>query len=373
MTTPEPRAHLEPHISPPHAHRPPSPPRSAWQRIRGALRIAGECICVASAVSLLVVWWSVPHVSQWGTHRPTTSAFMEAHRLRRAATPVRYQWRALSDIAPSLRAAVVIAEDANFYTHTGLDYNALWLAAQRNWQHGQLHVGGSTITQQVVKNLYLSPQRSLWRKLREMAITDKLEATLSKSEILELYLNLAQWGDGIYGAEAAARYWFGHSAKHLTAEEAARLASALPNPMRRAPTKSTAKLARRRAHIVAALFASEVISRADRDQAWLALGVRAAPTVKQLLEDDAMGDDTRSNFDDPRSNLEDPRSNLDDTRTNLNVGGPPSARSATVPAPDAAAPTTSETERVAPGTASPAALSPPTAPAPEPAAPAPLP
>lgn len=141
-------------------------------------------------------------------------------------------WMPLDRIAPALIEAVIVAEDANFYRHRGIDWEGVREAAQRNWKEKRLHRGGSTITQQLAKNLYLNPSKTLWRKLKELLITLRMERTLSKSRILELYLNVVEWGRGIYGAEAAARHYFGKSASALTVEEASWLAAILPSPIR---------------------------------------------------------------------------------------------------------------------------------------------
>src|SRR5262249_30039581 len=142
------------------------------------------------------------------------------------------------------------AEDANFYTHDGVDWNAVESAMEKDLDRGAMRVGGSTITQQLAKNLYLSPHRSMLRKGREMMIAFALEDHLTKQRILELYLNVVEWGDGIFGAEAAARAWYGRSASALTPAQAARLAVALPNPIDRAPNKHDEELVKKSVRIV---------------------------------------------------------------------------------------------------------------------------
>jgi monofunctional biosynthetic peptidoglycan transglycosylase len=141
-------------------------------------------------------------------------------------------WVPLDRIAPELIEAVIVAEDANFYRHSGVDWEGLREAARRDWKEKRLRRGGSTITQQLAKNLYLNPSKTLWRKLKELFITLRLERTLSKARILELYLNVVEWGRGIYGAEAAARHYFGKPASGLTIDEASWLAAILPSPIR---------------------------------------------------------------------------------------------------------------------------------------------
>jgi monofunctional biosynthetic peptidoglycan transglycosylase len=139
----------------------------------------------------------------------------------------------------------VAAEDASFFTHEGFDWEGIKDAALYNLEAGELKRGGSTITQQLAKNLYLSSERSLLRKAREVLITRSLEHHLTKERILELYLNVAEWGQGVYGAEAAARHHFKKSSRDLTSDEAAWLAAILPSPRRYDPMRKTTALARR--------------------------------------------------------------------------------------------------------------------------------
>jgi monofunctional biosynthetic peptidoglycan transglycosylase len=159
-------------------------------------------------------------------------------------------WVPLSRISPHLRHAVVAAEDASFFTHEGFDWEGMKEAAKYNLEAGELKRGGSTITQQLAKNLYLSSERSLFRKAREALITRSLEQHLTKKRILELYLNVAEWGQGIYGAEAAARHHFGKPSYDLTADEAAWLAAILPSPRRYDPLRKTTFLTRRHERIL---------------------------------------------------------------------------------------------------------------------------
>ena len=142
------------------------------------------------------------------------------------------------------------SEDASFFIHEGFDWEGIKDAALHNLEAGEMKRGGSTITQQLAKNLYLSTERSLFRKAREALITRSLEQHLTKERILELYLNVAEWGTGVYGAEAAARHHFGKSAYDLTADEAAWLAAILPSPRRYDPLRKTSFLARRHQRIL---------------------------------------------------------------------------------------------------------------------------
>jgi monofunctional biosynthetic peptidoglycan transglycosylase len=149
-----------------------------------------------------------------------------------------------------LQRAVVAAEDAQFFSHEGFDWEGVKDAAIKNLEAGKVVHGGSTITQQLAKNLYLSSERSLLRKAREALIARSLEHHLSKRRILELYLNVAEWGRGVYGAEAAAQHHFGKSAIELTEEEAAMLAAILPSPRRYDPLRITRHVAARQRTIL---------------------------------------------------------------------------------------------------------------------------
>jgi monofunctional glycosyltransferase len=235
---------------------------------------------IALATCLGALGWSLPDVRPLARRAPRTTAFVDLRRQEAAAEgrklDVRWMWRPLARISPFLREAVVLSEDARFFEHEGVDWDALEHAAERNWKRGRVAMGGSTITQQVAKNLYLSPSKNPLRKLRELLISRRLEAELSKERILEIYLNVAEWGDGVFGAEAAAQRWFGVPASELGPVEAARLAIALPNPRLRAPSVNTRELNRRAARLVQAFWREHLID-ADAFQAALAqLGVREA-------------------------------------------------------------------------------------------------
>ncbi len=144
-------------------------------------------------------------------------------------------WVPLSKISPYLSKAVLIAEDDKFWTHEGFDYEAIQKAIEKDIKAGKFKFGGSTISQQLAKNLYLSPEKNLLRKIREAIITWRMERILSKRRILELYLNCVEWGNGIFGVEAASRHYYGKPSSELTPMEAARLAAILPNPRRYHP------------------------------------------------------------------------------------------------------------------------------------------
>ena len=217
-----------------------------------AFLIIGLCLLIGA---ILFYWLlAMPDVSSLRTINPTVTALIETRQAQAAEqgrTVGRYwAWVPLSRISPSLRHAVVAAEDASFFTHEGFDWGGIKEAAKYNLGAGEFKRGGSTITQQLAKNLYLSPERSLFRKAREALITRSLEQHLTKERILELYLNVAEWGQGVYGAEAAAHHHFKKAARDLTADEAAWLAAMLPAPRRYDPLRKTTFLTRRHNRIL---------------------------------------------------------------------------------------------------------------------------
>ncbi|HEX7833526.1 MAG TPA: monofunctional biosynthetic peptidoglycan transglycosylase [Thermoanaerobaculia bacterium] len=193
-------------------------------------------LVVVIAILALVAWEVVtfPDVAKLAKNPPETTAFMEQRKkqLRREGKSDELEWRWVSynKISPNLRRAVLVAEDNSFYEHQGVDTKAMKEAFERNWKKGRVTHGGSTITQQLAKNLYLSPSRNPLRKIREYFIARSLEKHLSKKRILEIYLNVVELGERVYGAEAGARHYFKKSAAALAPREAALLAGCLPNP-----------------------------------------------------------------------------------------------------------------------------------------------
>ena len=187
------------------------------------LSLVGLVLLVAVGSQL----WYLVQVVQLRDHNPEDTAFMERARQH---GPVRYQWRDYEQIADDLKRAVLISEDAHFVEHMGFDWRGIRHAIERNEEAGRPVAGGSTITQQLAKNLFLNSDRSYVRKAQEAVIAAMLELTLSKRRILELYLNTAQWGNRVFGAEAAASHYFGTSASGLSGTQAAQLAVMLPRP-----------------------------------------------------------------------------------------------------------------------------------------------
>ena len=181
----------------------------------------------------------VPDFSRWKKENPNRTSFMKYREKewaeKRSSHRIQQAWVSLGRISPYLVKAVLIAEDDKFWKHEGFDYESIQKAIEKDLQAGRFKFGGSTISQQLARNLYLSPEKSLLRKAAEAVLTWKMERTLPKKRILEIYLNVAEWGEGIFGAEAAARHHFGKSARDLSPQEAARLAAVLPNPRRYNP------------------------------------------------------------------------------------------------------------------------------------------
>jgi monofunctional biosynthetic peptidoglycan transglycosylase len=192
------------------------------------------------------LYLSLPDVRPLRTGPPETTAFMELRAreaIHKGHKPQRDQrWVPYDRISRNLQRAVIVAEDSRFWEHEGIDVEEIEKSIEINFARGTFARGASTITQQLAKNLYLSPSKNPARKLRELFITRRLEAELSKKRILELYLNVIEWGDGIYGAEAAARRYFGTSAAALSADQSALLAAAIINPRVLNPARPSRRL-----------------------------------------------------------------------------------------------------------------------------------
>lgn len=176
-----------------------------------------------------------PDIDKLYDENPIPTAFMEYRqnewKENNEQKVLKQNWVKLKQISPYVVKAVLISEDDKFWKHDGFDIDALESAFEKNLKNAKFSAGGSTISQQLSKNLYLSPSKNPVRKIKEAIITWRIENTLSKRRIIEIYLNIAEWGDGIFGIEAAAKYYFKKSAKNLTAMEAAKLAAVLPNPI----------------------------------------------------------------------------------------------------------------------------------------------
>jgi monofunctional glycosyltransferase len=200
-------------------------------------------IAVALGVLLvahIAVSFLFPDVAKLKKQNPRTTAFMEYRqeewRKKGVKRKISQRWVPLGMISPYAVKAVIIAEDDKFWSHEGFDFKAMQKALEKDLKKRKLKAGGSTISQQLAKNLYLSPSKTPIRKIKEAILTWRIERNLSKKRIIELYLNVAEWGEGIFGIEAAAGHYYGKRAASLTALEAARLAAVLPNPRRFDPT-----------------------------------------------------------------------------------------------------------------------------------------
>jgi len=215
---------------------------------RRLFRVAVVTGAVGFAV-LAYAYLTLPDVRVFTKTNPSSTAFMERRAIEAAregrTTRRVQQWVPYSDISQSLKRAVLVAEDAAFWEHEGIDVEQIRESIRVSWEQGRAIRGASTITQQLAKNLYLSPSRNPLRKLRELIIVRRLEAALPKARIFEMYLNVIEWGDGIWGADAAARTYFGIPASALNAKQAALLAGAIINPRLHNPASPTARLLRR--------------------------------------------------------------------------------------------------------------------------------
>jgi len=198
------------------------------------LRWGGWLLALVAA--FLVLWhvYVAATIVWWRDHPPRETAFMafrmDELRAKNPKAELRYRFVPYDRIAPSLKRAMIAAEDSHFVEHEGFDWDGIQQALEKNQKKGRIVAGGSTITQQLAKNLFLSPARSYVRKAEEAVITLMLEAILDKQRIFELYLNVIEWGSGVFGAEAAAQRYFGTTAARLAPEQAARLAAMAPNP-----------------------------------------------------------------------------------------------------------------------------------------------
>ncbi|MBI4205307.1 MAG: monofunctional biosynthetic peptidoglycan transglycosylase [Betaproteobacteria bacterium] len=230
--------------------------------MRMILRFTWRLVLLALIGVTLIQFWFAIHIWYWAGNNPEMTAFM-ASRLERLRekdpkATLRHQWAPYQRISVHLKRAIVAAEDAKFLDHGGFDWEAMQKAYERNLTKGKVVAGGSTISQQLAKNLFLSSDRTWWRKLQEAAITLMIETIMTKRRILEIYLNVIEWGDGVFGAEAAARHHYGVTAGGLTPAQAARLAAMVPSPRRYGPGRDTAYLQRRTEIILSRMSAARV-------------------------------------------------------------------------------------------------------------------
>jgi monofunctional biosynthetic peptidoglycan transglycosylase len=249
----------------------PTPAAPRRGRLRRLLKPVVWLVCAAAVYVLGSCAWYLlfPDVAGLAKANPKTTAFME-YRLAQwkeqgRGMSVRQQWVPLSAISPALVSAVLIGEDDKFYAHEGFDFEAIAEALEKNLSKRRIAAGASTITQQLAKNLFLSPDKNPLRKLREAILTWRIERNLKKRRILEIYLNVAEWGDGIFGIEAASRKYYGKPARDLDARQAARLAAVLPNPIRFNPLGSS-RFVEYRASVILKVMARRGVAGAGEDE-----------------------------------------------------------------------------------------------------------
>ncbi len=218
-------------------------------------RTLAKFVLLLLALVLLAQSWFLGHVVWWKYFDPSSTAFMRAglERIqeRDPEAGLRHRWVEYERISIHLKRAVIAAEDSRFLEHEGFDWDAIEKAVEKNMRKGRFAAGGSTISQQLAKNLFLSPSKNPVRKLQEAIITVMIERIWDKRRILEVYLNVIEWGDGIYGAEAAARRYFGGGANRLGADQAALLAAMIPNPRYYEKNRNSRALLKRKAIIAA--------------------------------------------------------------------------------------------------------------------------
>ncbi|WP_025917179.1 monofunctional biosynthetic peptidoglycan transglycosylase [Herminiimonas sp. CN] len=211
---------------------------------------------------LLLQLYYFAQIGLWVVFNPTSTSFMQAQLTRlqekNPDAALKRQWVPYPQISKNLKRAIIASEDALFAEHRGVDWDSLEKAYLKNNRKGRVVAGGSTITQQLAKNLFLSGSRSYFRKAQELVITYMLEFWMSKERIFEIYLNVVEWGNGVFGAEAAARHYYGIPAANLSASQSARLAVMLPNPRFYDSHRGSAYLARRTGLILRRMGSAEL-------------------------------------------------------------------------------------------------------------------
>jgi monofunctional biosynthetic peptidoglycan transglycosylase len=229
------------------------------RRFAGWLKIGSlALLALLFAYQLWLFGW----VLWWNWANPSSTRFMEIRltelRVKDPKAQLRTQWVDYGKISSHLKRAIIASEDAKFVDHEGFDWEGIQKAIEKNQKKGRIVAGGSTISQQLAKNLFLSPAKTPWRKLEEAAVTLMLEAVWDKQRILEVYLNVIEWGSGVFGAEAAARHYYGVAASQLNAEQAARLAGMVPNPRFYDRNRSAPGLGRKAAIILSRMPSAEL-------------------------------------------------------------------------------------------------------------------
>jgi len=222
------------------------------------MRMIWRGLLVVAAIVVLLQFWYLAHVLWWKSFDPDSTAFMEdgLERLqeKNPDAELRYRWVDYNRVSLQLKRAVIAAEDSRFLAHEGFDWEGMEVALEKNLKKGRIVAGGSTISQQLSKNLFLSASRNPLRKVQEAVITVMIESLWSKRRILEVYLNVIEWGNGIYGAEAASRRYFKTSAAGVGKDQAAMLAAMIPNPRYYETHRSARGLLKRKAIISARMY-----------------------------------------------------------------------------------------------------------------------
>ncbi len=225
-------------------------------------RSIARFVLLLIAAVVVYQFWIFGNVVWWIWFNPSTSAFMEDRlevlQKKNPDAVLRHRWVPYERISVNLKRALIAAEDAKFLDHEGFDWEAIQKAYEKNLKKGKVVAGGSTISQQLAKNLFLSGRRTPWRKVEEAMITLMIENVMSKRRIFEIYLNVIEWGNGVFGAEAAARYYYGISAVNLGPEQAARLAAMVPKPRFYDKVRETPLLERRTGIILDRMYQVQV-------------------------------------------------------------------------------------------------------------------
>ncbi|HKW39009.1 MAG TPA: monofunctional biosynthetic peptidoglycan transglycosylase [Burkholderiales bacterium] len=222
------------------------------------------CYAAGTAVAGFAIYEFsfLAQILYWVDHNPTTTSVMDSRlEMLREKDPkavLEHKWVPYQRISNELKRAIIVAEDAKFIEHDGFDWEGIQRALEKNQRRGRIVAGGSTITQQLAKNLFLSGERSLLRKGQEAVLAAMLEATMSKRRIFEIYLNVVEWGESVFGAEAAARYYFSESAADLQPEQAARLAAMLPRPRYYDRNRESSYLASYSESILTQMYAAQI-------------------------------------------------------------------------------------------------------------------
>jgi monofunctional biosynthetic peptidoglycan transglycosylase len=250
------------------------------------IAFASAFVVLVSAVSGVYLYITLPEVSSLAKNNPKQTSFIDLRRTQAQRKGIdfdlQWKWVPLSDISPYIVNSLVYTEDITFWRHSGIEWNSILHALDIFWHQHQFVTGGSTITQQVAKNLYLSPDRNIVRKGREFLLALELERHLSKERILEIYLNIIEWGDGVFGIEAASQYWFSCSANELTPNQAVNLALIVPNPHDRDPTNPPVTF-NRAIHQILLMLAQDGIISGERAIAEMNIEIPSVPLDENVV------------------------------------------------------------------------------------------